>query len=138
MQELEHEIANFDKVRDQRIKAAQAKIKAAKSELEAAKKALKAAQQALQSANAEAESAAVERGALAQQLAAAEELIKGRDQSRQPVKPAAHARGWPLRFATSAVRRCIPCLWGCGALAGNAAGTWTSRLGLLRCGHAVY
>ena len=48
LQSLEHEIANFGKERDNRVKAAQAKIAAAKKAVEGAKKALKAKQAAMQ------------------------------------------------------------------------------------------
>lgn len=48
LQELQHEIANFDKKRDERIKASKDKIVATKKQFEAAKKALKAKQAVLQ------------------------------------------------------------------------------------------
>ena len=48
LQSLEHEIANFGKERDNRVKAAHAKIAAAKKAVEGAKKALKAKQAAMQ------------------------------------------------------------------------------------------
>ena len=48
LQSLEHEIANFGKERDNRVKAAQAKIAAAKKAVEGAKQALKAKQAAMQ------------------------------------------------------------------------------------------
>jgi hypothetical protein len=48
LQELQHEIDNFGKQRDKRIKAATDKIAAAKKAFEAAKKALKVKQSAMQ------------------------------------------------------------------------------------------
>ena len=80
LQELTHAIANFDKERGARIKAAQAKIGAAKKAVEGAKKALKAAQAALQGALAEAEAADCERAALGEQLAAARKAAKELEQ----------------------------------------------------------
>ncbi|PRW61562.1 structural maintenance of chromosomes 2-1 isoform A [Chlorella sorokiniana] len=73
---LQHEIANFGKERDKRIKAAKDKIAAAKKEAEAAKKALKAKQTAMQAVLAEAEAADGERKTLGEQLTAAKMAAK--------------------------------------------------------------
>ncbi|PSC74142.1 structural maintenance of chromosomes 2-1-like [Micractinium conductrix] len=73
--ELQHEIANFGKERDNRIKAAKDKVAAAKKGAEAAKKALKAKQTALQTTVAEAEAADGERKELGEKLAAAKKAV---------------------------------------------------------------
>lgn len=70
---LQHEIDNFDKMKDKHIKAAKDKIKAAKQRVEVCKKALKEAEVALQVALAERDTAATEREALGVQLKGAQE-----------------------------------------------------------------
>lgn len=84
-QALERDIANFDKEKGARTKAAAAKLKAAKAALEQAKAALKAAEAALVAAAAEGEAAEKERGEVQEQIAAAGSTLTGSCPQRQTV-----------------------------------------------------
>lgn len=102
-QALERDIANFEKDRGGRLRAAQAKVKSAKAAAEAARAALRAADAGLTAAKAEAEAAEAQLGEVGAAIDAAEAALKGgaadrlsRQPQRRVIKRIGHIEIWTL------------------------------------------